>query len=1026
MATQIIDLGQIRFVWQGEWIDSDEYELNDAVRYGGNVYIYINELPATGALPTDATKWGLALSGSNFEGTYNNSANYGPGDVVRYGAFLYRCTAATTGNLPTDTAKWAVYLEGTSWQGEYSEIAAYKKNDIVIYGGSTYIAVIATTGNIPTDDTYWDLFAYGYPDTTDNEGKLLTTDGTDVSWTNTVTLDTAAVETKFTSEAYTYIGIDAEAFETDAELTSAAMVIDIEGVPESFAQVAFRNSAPTSSTDIIAYANNGDDSNGWVGIGITGSRFDDTTYGITGQGDSYVFGQAPAASAERTVTNKLAGSGTATLTTSVNHGFLVGERVVVASVDAALNGAHTITAKTDNTFSFASVATISTTSASGTATVKSAGNLVIATGDNGSDNKIVFAAGGYASGNTQMVIIPDETVHIEIATSSTSATTGALVVAGGVGITGDTFTDGDLTLDGLLYAGPGAEVFSTAATLTSPAVVASIAGDENSFAQIAFHNEEPTSSTDIIVYMDNGNDSNGWMGMGIAGSEFDDATFGITAPGDGYIFHNAIDDTYLGNMVFATGAEGSENKIIFAAGGFDSGLTQMEITPGVNVHVEIDTPSTSPTTGALTVVGGVGVQGDMNVEGSVFIEGTITFGGSGTTVETANLSVTDPAVFVGTNNQSDIVDLAFIGEYATTISTITRTITNKALAANVATLTTSVPHTYLLGDVVVVTDVDATFNGTFNITAVGGGGTTFSYAKTAGNVSSTAVSPTGTAEVSARRKFAGLARDASDGVLKAFKDATTKPTSTINFAEAGLAYADLKLNAIDAASATIGDVSNTELQYLNGVTSDIQTQLNNRSLIASPTFTGTPAAPTAAVDTNTTQIATTGYVVGQGYLKSSTATSTYAPLTSAALVTPTISRGVLTSAIETTSLFAASATGTLNYDVSSSSVVYYTSNSSANFTLNFRGNVSTTLNSILSTGQSVTTVFLNTNGSTAYYPTAIQVDGAAVTVAGGTLRWQGGTAPTSGSASSVDSYSFTIIKTGNAAFTVFAAQIRFA
>jgi hypothetical protein len=333
------------------------------------------------------------------------------------------------------------------------------------------------------------------------------------------------------------------------------------------------------------------------------------------------------------------------------------------------------------------------------------------------------------------------------------------------------------------------------------------------------------------------------MGMGIAGSEFDDETYGITAPGDGYIFHNAIDDTYLGNMVFATGAEGSENKIIFAAGGFDSGLTQMEITPGVNVHIEIDTPSTSPTTGALTVVGGVGVQGDMNVEGSVFIEGTITFGGSGTTVETANLSVTDPFVFVGTNNQSDIVDLAFIGEYATTISTITKTVTNKALASNVATLTTSDAHTYLVGDVVVVTDVDATFNGTFNITEVGGGGTTFSYAKVAGNVSSTAVSPTGTAAVSARRKFAGVARDASDGVIKVFKDATTKPTSTVNFAEAGLAFADVRLGGLEAtgtvslsSSTSIGNVSGTEISYLDGVTSSIQTQLNAKAVY--PTQTG--------------------------------------------------------------------------------------------------------------------------------------------------------------------------------------------
>lgn len=52
----------------------------------------------------------------------------------------------------------------------------------------------------------------------------------------------------------------------------------------------------------------------------------------------------------------------------------------------------------------------------------------------------------------------------------------------------------------------------------------------------------------------------------------------------------------------------------------------------------------------------------------------------------------------------------------------------------------------------------------------------------------------------------------------------------------------------------------------------------NYAVLASPTFTGTPAAPTAAVDTNTTQLATTAYVMGQGYLKSATASSTYLPL----------------------------------------------------------------------------------------------------------------------------------------------------
>jgi hypothetical protein len=392
-------------------------------------------------------------------------------------------------------------------------------------------------------------------------------------------------------------------------------------------------------------------------------------------------------------------------------------------------------------------------------------------------------------------------------------------------------TSADLTVGDQAFIGAGAPAFAGEADgdLTNAALVVRFDNGtaDSTFAQIAFQNDDATSSTDIITYMDNGNDSNGWMGMGIAGSNFDDETYGITSPGDGYIFHNAIDDTYLGNIVIATGAEGSENKIIFAAGGFDSGLTQMEITPGVNVHVEIPTPSISPTTGAFTVVGGVGIQGDMNIQGNVAIEGTITFGGAGTTVETANLSVTDPAVFVGTNNQADTVDLSFIGEYATSVSTITKTVSNKALTSNIATLTTSEEHTYLAGDVVVVSGVDGTFNGTYNIIDVPTT-TTFTYAKTASNVTSVAAS--GTAAVSARRKFAGIARDASDGIIKVFKDGTTKPTSTVNFAEAGLAFADMRIGGLTASSATIGSVTNTEIGYLSGTSSAIQTQLDAKAV----------------------------------------------------------------------------------------------------------------------------------------------------------------------------------------------------
>jgi hypothetical protein len=129
----------------------------------------------------------------------------------------------------------------------------------------------------------------------------------------------------------------------------------------------------------------------------------------------------------------------------------------------------------------------------------------------------------------------------------------------------------------------------------------------------------------------------------------------------------------------------------------------------------------------------------------------------------------------------------------------------------------------------------------------------------------------------------------------------------------------------------------------------------------------------------------------------------------------------LSAAAETVTIAATAATGTVNFDVSTQSILYYTSNASANWTLNIRGSSSVTLNSIMATGQSVTVTHLVTQGGTAYYNSALTVDGSSVTP-----KWSGGTAPSAGNASSVDVYTYTLIKTGSGSFTVFASQTRYA
>ena len=205
---------------------------------------------------------------------------------------------------------------------------------------------------------------------------------------------------------------------------------------------------------------------------------------------------------------------------------------------------------------------------------------------------------------------------------------------------------------------------------------------------------------------------------------------------------------------------------------------------------------------------------------------------------------------------------------------------------------------------------------------------------------------------------------------------------------------------------------------------------NSASPVTSFAFSGSTSGTTtvqasAVAGTNTLTLPPTSNDTLVG--KATTDTLTNKTLTSPTINTATIAGGTNTGSIlvapeERTTVSATAATGTINFDAVTQGVLYYTSNASANWTLNVRGSSGATLSSILAVGDAITVVFLATNGATAYYPTVYQIDGSAVTP-----KWQGGTAPTAGNASSIDAYSLTIIKTAaTPTYTVLASQTKFA
>ena len=125
--------------------------------------------------------------------------------------------------------------------------------------------------------------------------------------------------------------------------------------------------------------------------------------------------------------------------------------------------------------------------------------------------------------------------------------------------------------------------------------------------------------------------------------------------------------------------------------------------------------------------------------------------------------------------------------------------------------------------------------------------------------------------------------------------------------------------------------------------------------------------------------------------------------------------------LEGATVSATASTGVINYDVATQSVLYYTTDATGNFTLNFRGSSTTTLNNLLANGESVSVTFLCTNGASAYYNSVVTIDGTTVIP-----KWQGGQAPTIGNPNAVDIYNMVIVKTATNTYTVFGSLTKFA
>jgi len=276
---------------------------------------------------------------------------------------------------------------------------------------------------------------------------------------------------------------------------------------------------------------------------------------------------------------------------------------------------------------------------------------------------------------------------------------------------------------------------------------------------------------------------------------------------------------------------------------------------------------------------------------------------------------------------------------------------------------------------------------------------------------------------------------AIDTKAQSLASSTTDPKDLVYLGKAVEA-----LNIPDTVSAIIseGDTQ-VGLVQTEGSTqvAAVQAAATGYAALAGATFTGAVTIPDLTVTGTTTTINSTNLEVADANITVASGAATSAAADGAGITIDgaavnfqysdsgkhmSLNTGLAVEEVKEKVATSASTTGTVTFQTTEYGILYFTANQTANRTINFTGLISgATLDSTLDVGQSITVATLMTQGSTAYYLNDYQVDGTTVTP-----KWQGGSVPTGGNASGIDVYTFTIIKTASATFTVLASQTQFA
>ena len=159
----VINLGNLKFTWKGDWAQTTAYNKDDIVKYGPSVYVCVDAHTSASVFADNSAKFEVMSEGLENSGLWDTSTLYKKGQTVTYGGAVYIALQESTNQNPySETAYWAKFVDGQQFEGDWDSSTNYQKGDIVRYGGYAYVAKQNTILNTPTNTAYWDVYIKGF------------------------------------------------------------------------------------------------------------------------------------------------------------------------------------------------------------------------------------------------------------------------------------------------------------------------------------------------------------------------------------------------------------------------------------------------------------------------------------------------------------------------------------------------------------------------------------------------------------------------------------------------------------------------------------------------------------------------------------------------------------------------------------------------------------------------------------------------------------------------------------------------